>query len=46
MSSSAAAKDREKVREVGRVTVFWAALVAIAVVALLFYGDLLASLVA
>lgn len=46
MTSSTAAKDREKIREVGRVTVLWATLVAIAAVGLLFYGDTLASLVA
>lgn len=46
MSSSAAAKDREKVREIGRVTAFWAILVALAGLGLLFYGDTLAALVA
>jgi hypothetical protein len=44
MSRSAAAQDREKAREIGRVTAFWAALVAIAAIVLLFYGDVLASL--
>jgi len=46
MARSTAAKDREKAREVGRVTAFWATLVAIAVLVLLFYGDVFASLAA